>query len=190
MDKYIEEKNFYKEIKKYQNKKDVIVHYSLDGKDIKDDKYLHKYLKDSDNFFRICSIHACNIKDINKRYSYIYDRVCEYLDNEFNSKNICDFKDNICLSVRNNGHCSESKNGCCYGTNRGLCKNFKDGKCTIKSISCKLFTCRYLKKNKIRYKVNDIPILKHFFNLKQKFILDTSIFKDKDEIIELLIKSK
>ena len=112
------------------------------------------------------------------------------LDSDFIDKNICGFEDNMCLSVRNNGHCSESKNGCCYGRTRGLCKNFKDGKCSIKSISCKLFTCRYLKKNNIKYNTSNIPPLKYLFNLKQRLIIIDSIFKDKDEIIDLLIKNK
>ena len=189
MDKYIREDSFYKDIKKYKDKSNITVHYLYDGKDITNEKDIKKY-KDQDDYFKVCSIQAANIKDLKKRYSYIYDVVCDYLDKEFINKNICGFKDNICLSVKNNGHCPESKNGCCYGRNRGLCKNFKNGTCTIKSISCKLFTCRYLKKKKIRYKVNDIPLLKYFFNIRQKFIIDTSIFVDKKEMIELLLKNK
>lgn len=139
---------------------------------------------------KIHSIHALNIKDIKSRYSYIYDVVCDYLDNEFSNKNICDFIGNKCISVRCGGHCSDSINGCCSGTKRGLCKNFIDGKCTIKSISCKLFTCRYLREQGIKYSVNSFPLLKYFFNIRQKLILDQSIFKDKDYVIALLLKNK
>lgn len=188
-DVYVKNNNFYKEIKKYLKSKDICLHFYYDKKDIIDDTYI----KDKYNWdikFKIYSIHAVNIKNIKERYSYIYDVVCDYLDEEFNYKNICGFENNICLSVKNNGHCHESKNGCCYGRNRGLCKNFINGKCQIKSISCKLFTCRYLKKQNIRYKVNDIPLLRYFFNIKQKYIIDTSIFKGKEEIIKLLIKNK
>ena len=39
-------------------------------------------------------------------------------------------------------------------------------------------------------KTNDIPLLKYFFNRKQKFIIETSLFKDKEEILTLLIKYK
>lgn len=188
-DVYVKNNNFYKEIKKYLKSKDICLHFYYDKKDIIDDTYI----KDKYNWdikFKIYSIHAINIKNIKERYSYIYDVVCDYLDEEFNYKNICGFENNICLSVKNKGHCHESKNGCCYGRNRGLCKNFINRKCQIKSISCKLFTCRYLKKQNIRYKVNDIPLLRYFFNIKQKYIIDTSIFKGKEEIIKLLIKSK
>lgn len=178
--------NFYKIIKKEKDKSTVL---SLMYKDKIVDDYKELIDKvDEELKFKIYSVEAANIKDIRERYSYIYDIVCDFLDEKFNNNNICDFKENRCISVRNNSHCKESLNGCCYGRNRGLCKNFKDGKCTIKSLSCKLFTCRYLKKNKVKFKVNNIPLLKYFFNNKQKYILDTSIFKDKKEIIELLLK--
>jgi len=190
MDKYINDNYFYSDIKRYKNKHNIIVHYLYKNDDIIDSSYLLNKKVNKELFFKVCCIHACNIKDIKTRYEYIYDIVCDYLDGEFKSKDICQFKDNICVSVKNKSHCPESKNGCCYGRNRGLCNNFKDGKCTIKSLSCKLFTCRYLKRQGIKYKVNDIPLLKYFFNIRQKFILDTSIFKDKDEIIELLLKNK
>lgn len=178
--------NFYKIIKKEKNKK-ILFCLNYNNETIKNGKNI-KDTMDEDLKFKIYTIEAANKKDLRERYNYIYDIVCDYLDNKFNNDNICDFKNNKCISVRNNSHCKESLNGCCYGRNRGLCKNFKDGKCTIKSISCKLFTCRYLKKNKVKFKVNDIPLLKYFFNNKQKYILDTSIFKDKKEIIDLLLK--
>ena len=170
--------NFYKNIKKYKDK-DSKLYFNYDKKNIDDELN-----------FKILSIKAANIKDINKRYNYIYDEVCNYLDKKFNNENICDFNNNKCISVRNKSHCSESLNGCCYGKKRGLCKSFKDGRCTIKSISCKLFTCRYLRHNNIRFKTNDIPLLKYFFNIKQKFIIETSLFKDKEEILTLLMKYK
>lgn len=176
--------NFYKNIKKYLNK-NVFVHFLYEEDDIVNNSNIDKYASIEN---KIHMIHALNIKNIEKRYSYIYDVVCDYLDKEFREKDICSFKDNKCISVRNNSHCKESCNGCCYGTNRGLCKNFKDGKCSIKSLSCKLFTCRYLKKQGVRYRINDIDLLKYFFNIRQKYILDTSIFKDKDEIIKSLLK--
>lgn len=179
-----DDSNFYKNIKKYTNK-NVVVHFLYEENDIIDDSNIDQYFSIKN---KIHIIHALNIKNSKKRYSYIYDVVCNYLDNEFKINNICDFKDNKCISVRNNGHCEESCNGCCYGTNRELCINFKDGKCNIQSLSCKLFTCRYLKKKGVKFSVNDIDLLKYFFNLRQKYILDTSIFKDKDEIIDLLLK--
>lgn len=179
---------FYHYVKKYL-KSNSIIHLSLNNKDFIDDSNLDVDLPFTQKE-KIYSVHALNIKNLELRYSYIYDVVCNFLDQEFVEKDICGFKDNICLSVKNKSHCEESKYGCCYGRNRGLCKNLIDGRCSIKSISCKLFTCRYLRKNHIKYKVNDINLLRYFFNARQKFILDTAIFKDKDEIIKLLLDAR
>ncbi len=190
-DVYIkDDARFYDIVKKYIKHNKVLVHLSLEGNDITDDSILKKQDVDIDTKFKIWTVHAINLKNIDERYSYIYDIVCDYLDNEFITKDICGFKDNVCKSVKNKSHCSDSLNGCCYGHNRGLCPHFQNNKCTIKSLSCKLFTCRYLKKNHISYKVNDIVLLKYFFNLRQKFIISTSIFKDKSEILLLLKKYK
>lgn len=186
-DVYLEDSdNFYQKIKKYKEK-EVHLHLSYDKKDIVDDKSIEEEYSQEIKF-KIQAINAANIKDKEKRYSYLYDVVCQYLDCEFREKNICEFKNNRCISVRMDGHCKESENGCCYGKNRGLCKNFIDGRCTIKSISCKLFTCRYLKKKNIQYRIDNIPLLKYFFNKRQKYIIEYSIFKDKDEIMKLLLK--
>ena len=181
-----DDEDFYKNVKKNLKKKEVI-HFIYKDNDIIDNSDIDKFPEIKD---KIHSIHALNIKDIRSRYSYIYDVVCDYLDNEFITNNKCEFIDNKCISVRCNSHCPESVNGCCYGTNRGLCKNFVDGKCTIRSLSCKLFTCRYLRKQGVKYPINSFPLLKYFFNFKQKIVLDQSIFKDKDYIIDLLIKNK
>ena len=182
------DKNFYRNIQKYKNKKEK-VYLNIQDLIIKDDNDIKKDF-DEDLIMKVHMINAVNIKNTIERYNYIYDIACNYLDKKFKDNNFCNFKDNKCISVREKSHCKESLNGCCYGTKRGICKNFKNGKCTINSISCKLFTCRYLRKNKIKIKVNDIPILKYFFNNRQKYIIDTSIFKDKDEIINLLLKYK
>ncbi len=179
--------DFYKNIKKYKNK-DVILHFCYDNKDIIDDKEIEsKYSNEIKN--KIYLIQAVNIKNLRKRYLYVYDLACNYLDKEFNDKNICSFKDDSCVAVRNNSYC-QSLNGCCYGTKRGLCKNFKNGECSIKAISCKLFTCRYLRHHNIKYKVNDIVLLKYLFNGRQKYIIENSLFKGREEIIDLLIKNK
>lgn len=182
----IDDEKFYKNIRKNLTKKQK-VHFIYKNNDIIDDSQVKKFKEVE---LKIYAIHALNIKNMKERYSYIYDIVCNFLDREFMTKDICNFVDGLCISVRNKSHCPDSKYGCCYGTKRGLCKNFKNGHCVIKSISCKLFTCRYLKKNNKCYHINDIPLLKYFFNTKQKFILSNSLFKDKDDVILLLLKNR
>ena len=183
----IDDDKFYKIVKKYKDK-DVIIVLKQNDKII--DLENIDYLNDIEYKWKLYSVIASNIKNIEKRYNYIYDTVCDYLDNEFQEKNICQFKNNKCVGVTDGYHCKESINGCCYGRKRGLCKNFINGKCNIKSISCKLFTCRYLKKNKIKYNSDNIPILKYFFNKRQKTIIEDSIFIDKEEIINKLLNKK
>ena len=46
-------------------------------------------------------------------YSIIYDYICDYLDSEFHSKNLCDFCDDVCIASRN-GFTQNKINGCCY----------------------------------------------------------------------------
>ena len=185
---FIDDNDIYKKIKKYKDKDFIIVlkdnNKILDINDI-------NYLEDMNSKWILYSVIASNIKNIEKRYRYIYDVVCDYLDNEFKEKNICQFNNNRCVGVEKGFHCNESIYGCCYGRTRGICKYLKNGKCSIKSISCKLFVCRYLKKNyKIKYDNNNIPLLKYFFNWKQKRIIEDSLFIDKEIIINKLLKLK
>ena len=56
-------------------------------------------------------IKAFNIKDLRKRYEFIYDYMCKYLDN--NVCVLCDFKDNRCIANRL-GKSVHNINGCCY----------------------------------------------------------------------------
>lgn len=133
---------------------------------------------------------AINIKDIKKRYSFIYDTVCDYIDNKYLTCNYCEFKDNVCVFFRNNPNITH-ENGCCYSDARGgLCNHLKNNKCEIKSISCKLYSCEYLRKRKVNFRMKNIPLIKYFFNLKQKYFIKYSFFKPKSYVIYKLIESK
>ncbi|MDD4035988.1 MAG: hypothetical protein PHS45_01520 [Bacilli bacterium] len=132
-------------------------------------------------------ITALNIKNKKERYEYIYDTVCDYLDNEFKNNNYCDFKCNQCTYYRNM-YPSRKEDGCCFSPNVGLCKYLINHRCTIKSISCKLHVCQHLKKQGVHFKINDIPLLKHFFNIRQKTIIGISFFTDKEEVINRLVR--
>ena len=133
---------------------------------------------------------AINIKDINKRYSFIYDIVCDYIDKKYLECNYCEFKDDVCKYFRENNQ-TEHKNGCCYSDARGgLCEHLKDKHCNIKSISCKLYACPILRENKINFKMKDIPLIKYFFNIKQKYYIKYSFFKDKTYVMYKLIEKK
>jgi len=130
-------------------------------------------------------ITAACIKDVKMRYSYVYDLVSYELDRRFNDYNLCDFQDNICVSKRNLiGKIDKDKlcYGCCYTKDR-ICPYFKNQKCTIKSLSCKFFICRYLKKKGINYKPFDFLLIKHFFRKFNVFILSDFLYTPKEEVL-------
>lgn len=140
----------------------------------------------------VSMIEAYSIHSLEDRYSYLYDYICNELDYRFNTNSICDFKNDLCCSKR----CLTNQfkreiliYGCCYTKGR-VCPYLKDKHCSIKSVSCKFFTCRYLKKKGYHYRPNDFAIINYFFNTKQKRILRDSLFTDKEEMIFLLLQQK
>ena len=126
-------------------------------------------------------------------YEFVYDEVCDYLDAQF-EKNICDFDNDKCGEKRDTTSCV----GCCRhyqhkllgpllpGNKFVVCEYLKDKKCMAKCISCKLFTCDYLHKKGIWFKIKDIKELKNF-NIIQKYILKTSEFTPREKIIRRLL---
>ena len=110
-----------------------------------------KSIDDSEKKQRIKTVkNILKEKDIRKRYSKLYDMICDYLDNEFICKNVCGFKDGICSRRQHmidKGVKKESYiNGCCYGyKEKKVCDYLQNGRCSIKNIACKTFTCPFLK---------------------------------------------
>lgn len=128
-------------------------------------------------------------------YEYIYDKVCDYLDSNFYGKNLCDFKDNKCGAKIN----TTSNIGCCrHYKNRILgpfkfnnklvkCEYLQNYRCSAKCLPCKLFTCDYLEKKGIKFKIKDIFLLDTFFNPIQKITLKFAVYTTKDVRIKRLI---
>ncbi len=173
-----------KSLIKFCDKRNLIVELIYNDKKI-DEKYLKK---DISNDLRdiITIMHAINIKDKYKRYDYIYDTVCGYLDERIKT-NYCEFKDNICVKYRNKG--SNHENGCCECKGRGRCKYLIDGVCTMKScMACKLFTCHTLKKLGITQNINDFVLTRYFFDTKEKDILQFSYWTPKEIVMDKLMK--
>ena len=128
-----------------------------------------------------------NTKGRRNTYSLVYDYSCDVLDNEFACNNLCDFKNNTCISNR----VKQSKTrSCCEERNKGICKHFnkKEKRCSIKSISCKLFVCPYLIKKGNKYGVNRVVYLKYFLSIRQKCICYVSFFEDKEQVINKFMK--
>ena len=134
-----------------------------------------------------------------EKYEFIYDTVCEFLDNNFASKNYCDFKNDKCIANREN--CTAHKNmGCCYSfeysnmfdpnliKNVQLCQYMENGRCTTKNLTCKMFTCKYLKKKNIKFDSHKILLLDCFFNNKQHEIINFNFFVTREEMIDKLLE--
>ena len=60
--------------------------------------------------------------------------------------------------------------------------------CDAKCISCKLFTCDYLEKKGIKFKIKDILLLDTFFNPIQKYYIKYMVFTQKEKIIKRILK--
>lgn len=178
--------------------KDLIIDVKDINKEIKNTKKYLKYcdknnvkIKYNTNDETLKQIEkAINEKDLSKRYSYIYDTVCDYIDKKYLECNYCEFKDDVCKYFRENNDLNH-KNGCCYSDARGgLCEHLVNKHCNIKSISCKLYSCEILRNNNIKFRIRKIPLLKCFFNIKQKYYLKYSFFKDKTYVMYKLIEKK
>ena len=131
--------------------------------------------------------------ELKKNYELIYFKVCDYLDNEF-SKNICDFENDKCGEKIDTKSCV----GCCRKyknkllgplvpyNNWEICEYLKNKKCSVKNIGCKLFTCDYLHKKGIKFRIKDIPMLQEF-NLIQKIIIKSKVQIPQEEVIKKLL---
>lgn len=135
-----------------------------------------------------------SISDKEERYSYLYDLICDYLDNEFKEENICGFNCGICKRrkdmMERNIKKETYENGCCYGYKKGkACEYLIPGKgCSIKNIACKTFTCFYLRKQGYCFRLNNIYLARYFFNYRQKYYMENTYFVDKDIIISGIMK--
>ena len=143
-------------------------------------------------------LNAVNAIFYNNRYemyNYIYDNVCDYLDGFFYGKNYCDFKNNKCgekINTSSNiGCCRHYKNkllGPLLPNNFTPCEYLKeDHTCSAKCLGCKLFTCDYLRKKGIRFKMKDILLLDVFFNPLQKYYIKVKVFTPKEKILKRLM---
>ena len=145
----------------------------------------------------ISGINAIFLGTRYERYNYIYDTVCDYLDSFFYGKNLCDFKNNQCGEKRLAN--SNSYIGCCHhykikilgpliSNNLTPCEHLKkDYTCGAKCIGCKLFTCDYLRKKGVRFKIKDILLLDTFFDPLQKYFIKTMVFTPKEQVIKRLM---
>ena len=124
------------------------------------------------------------------RYNYIYDTICKILDDRIINENYCEFENDVCIRFRKEN--DKHKNGCCEWSGRGKCKYLIDSVCTMKTcMACKLFTCKFLEKEKgIKQSINDFILAKVFFNKNQRYILECSFWTPKEIVMKRLLNNK
>lgn len=126
-------------------------------------------------------------------YSKAYDLACDYLDSYFYGKNLCDFYDNKCgykkdydLQVGCCRHFEKHRQlGLLLGEKLARCEYLgNDGRCTVKCLGCKLYTCPYLEKKGIKFKQKDIFVIDSIFNWKQKIYMKCMVYRPKEYIMK------
>ena len=197
--KKISKKQYKRVLKKLLFIKNITSKINIEIGKIENNKKIVAYLINFDNTNQdqndfIQAINAIFYNTKYERYNYIYDTVCNYLDNYFYRKNLCDFKNNKCGEKIN----TSSTTGCCHHFKNKwigplsklvLCEYLKeDYTCGAKCISCKLFTCDYLEKKGIKFRIKDILLLDVFFNSIQKYFIKYMVFTPKEKIIKRLMK--
>ena len=149
------------------------------------------------------ALKALLIADKRERYNFVYDEAFLQLNKIWSKNNPCNFCDNRCIASRKH-HAAHETDGCCYSfeysknpssfsflKNIHTCKYLGNDKhCLTQNISCKLFVCKYLKKNSnfnIDY-YNNCLLLNSFFSKKQALILKYNFFRTREEIIDKLLE--
>lgn len=120
-------------------------------------------------------VEALNIKNRKQRITYIYDTACQQIDDHYQNKNICGFKNNKCYVQQKlqNG----TINGCCR------CCMYQSPKgCTTKNLTCKLFTCSEVEKRCQVIKFDDLKIL-NLLSIRNKMILKSDYFSKREDVI-------
>lgn len=137
--------------------------------------YKKVYFKEESKYDIKDIIDALNIKKRKQRLTFIYDKTCEKIDNHYNNKDICGFKEGKCYVQQklNNGNINGCCRWCLYQSPKG---------CTTKNISCKLFTCTEVEKRCKIIKFDDLDILK-ILTKRQKLITKTNYFTKRETFI-------
>ena len=150
----------------------------------------------------IDALKSINIPNEKEKISFIYDSIFNSLDKIWAKNNPCNFCNNYCEAARNHRYVYQD-DGCCYSfeydnrlfstsliKNKQKCKYLgKDKRCTTKNLSCKFFTCKYLKNQKnFKLNPNNFLLYASLLNKKQKLIIMHNYFHSKEEIINKMIE--
>ena len=119
-----------------------------------------------------------------KKYEKIISHASDFLNLENIIHNMCDFKDNKCLSCRERN--IDRVIGCCQKN----CKFTHTGTCTVKNIACKLYMCDYIENKGYHFSPYYHPILKRYFNIIQRFACTAVLFRSLETQVKIIKASK
>lgn len=159
---------------------------------IKDEKDLHKFYKKlplfrslfykkitficNDNKYNLDKIiNALNIKNRKKRLTYIFDTACCQIDEHYNVKNLCGFKNGKCYSHQKLK--KDYYNGCCR-----WCLNQSSKGCKTTNLTCKLFVCSEIEKRCKVINFEDLKVLK-LLTKRQRAIVKSNYFTKRESFI-------
>lgn len=141
--------------------------------------------------FVVTSICLLNSKSKEEKYNFLYDSICDYLDDRVVKTNACGFENDKCIAKKNTnctmGCCHHYKNkyfGLLYEKDLHLCEYQKNKRCTAKCITCKMYMCDTLKKKGYNFNTNNVITIKRYFNILQKLVIISSFFTPKEKIIK------
>lgn len=140
-------------------------------------------LKKNNNDFLISAMLDIDLNKGNK-YEKIISHASDFLNYENIINNMCDFKDNKCVSCRERN--IDRVIGCCQKN----CKFTHTGTCTVKNIACKLYMCDYIENKGYYFSPYHHPILKRYFSLVQRFACKAVLFKSLETQVKIIKASK
>ncbi len=135
-------------------------------------------------FFEIVTM--LNLKSNDKRLDFVYDLVCEKMERDIARYNYCLFEsNNKCIAQRDNAKWPENKeNGCCFEIGKKReCQYLSNKSCRIKCVSCRVFTCKYLKDRGVDFDVRRNILVRYNLNLLQRAEFVWNFFETKEQII-------
>jgi hypothetical protein len=145
------------------------------------------------NIITAIGVFLCN--NYKEKCEFVYDEVCNYLDEKVVNRNVCGFENDKCVAKRNTdctlGCCNHFKNkyfGVIYQRKLYPCKYLINKRCTTKCLTCKMHMCDYvIKETGIKFNSKNVLPLKHYFNPIQKFILKLGYFTPREKILKKLM---
>lgn len=138
--------------------------------------------KKNNNDFMLASMLNLKYNVKSKKYKFIIESTCEYLDKENALNNICgNFQGGRC---RKQTEINVSRyNGCCSKH----CKYFVKGQpCKVRSVACKLFICDYQKERGYIFFTEFIPLLRQHLTLFERLQISHMLFKNEEQTAKLL----